>query len=412
MKKMLLVLRQEVLVTVLRPSFLFGMFGLPLIGVLIFVVFSRMNQNQSTAGIVTQIMTEQMGVEAEGYVDLSGLIRILPEDMPEDMLIAYPDESAAQQALELGEIAAYYIVPADYLESGEIIYNRPDFNPISARGKSDTFEWVLLLNLVNGDEELATLTYGPKKLEKVSLAPEPERDQANMLSFWLPYAVTLIFYMVIMSAASLLLSSVAKEKENRVIEILMVSVTPHQLLTGKVVGLGIVGLLQTVIYVGTGRALLTAGGRTFNLDAAFQLPASFMVWAVVFFLLGYAVYASLMAGLGALVPNLREASQATMVIVLPLIIPLFLIGVMIEQPNGLIAMVLSMFPLTAPVAMMLRLSATTVAWWQPALATILLLFTAILVLRAVAGIFRAQTLLSGQQFSVKLYLRALFGKIG
>jgi len=410
MKKMLLVLRQEVLVTLLRPSFLFGMFGLPLLGVLAFTIISRMNQNQSTAGIVTQIMTETTRVEAEGYVDQSGLIKLFPEDMPEGVLIAYPNEEAALQALEQGKIAAYYLVPADYLQTGQIIYNRPDFNPISASGQSDRFEWVLKLNLLEGDVEMASLTYGPHNLEKVSLAPEPERDQNNMLSFWLPYAVTLIFYMVIMSAASLLLSSVAKEKENRIMEILMVSVTPRQLLTGKIVGLGLVGLLQTVIYVGTGRALLSASSSAFNLDAAFQLPASFLLWAIVFFLLGYAVYASLMAGLGALVPNLREASQATMVIVFPLIIPLFLISVMIEQPNGAVAMIMSLFPLTAPVVMMLRLSATTVPWWQPALAAVILFVTAFFIIRAVAGMFRAQALLSGQQFSVKLFFKALLGK--
>ena len=411
MNKMLLVLRQEILVTVMRPSFLFGMFGLPLIGVLIFTVFSRLNGDQSTAGIVTQIMTETGRVEAEGYVDLSGLIKSLPEGIPEDVLIDYPDEAAAQRALEQGEIAAYYVVPEDYLQSGEVIYNRPDFNPLSAQGQSDTFEWVLRLNLLGGNMELASLTYGPRDLETVSLSPEPERDQNNMLSFWLPYAVTLIFYTVIMSAASLLLSSVAKEKENRVMEILMVSVTPRQLLTGKVVGLGILGLLQTVIYVGTGRALLSAGGSAFNLDAAFQLPASFMFWALIFFLGGYAVYASLMAGLGALVPNLREASQATLLVIFPLIIPIFLISVMIEQPNGPVAMIFSMFPFTAPVAMMLRLSATTVPWWQTAIAAALLLVTAFFIIRAVAGMFRAQALLSGQQFSVKLYFRALFGKL-
>jgi ABC-2 type transport system permease protein len=410
MKKMLLVLRQEILVTVLRPSFLFGLIGLPLLGTLAFTLISGMNKNESTAGMVSQIMTESREVEAEGYVDFSGLIKVLPDGMPEDELIAYPDEAAALAALDDGKIAAYYVVPADYLKSGQVIYNRPDLNPISASGQSDSFEWVLKLNLLNGNADLASLTYGPQDLERVSLAPEPERDRNNMLSFWLPYAVTLIFYMVIMSAASLLLSSVAKEKENRVMEILMLSVTPRQLLTGKIVGLGLIGLLQTLIYVGTGRYLLDQSTSVFNMASAFLLPPSFMVWAVVFFLLGYALYASLMAGLGALVPNMREASQATMVIVLPLIIPLFLISIMIEHPNGPVATIFSLIPFTAPVTMMLRLSATTVPWWQPVLSALLLLLTAFFILRAVAGMFRAQALLSGQPFSVKLFFSALMGK--
>ena len=181
--------------------------------------------------------------------------------------------------------------------------------------------------------QLASLINGPKNLKQVSLSPAPQREESNMLTFFLPYAVTMLFYIIILSAASLLLSSVAKEKENRVMEILMVSVTPRQLLTGKIVGLGLLGLLQTIAWVGTGRILLARSGTTFNLPIAFQLPPSFLIWALIFFLLGYAVYASLMAGLGALVPNLREASQATILVIFPLIIPIFLLSVLINEPQ-------------------------------------------------------------------------------
>lgn len=193
-------------------------------------------------------------------------------------------------------------------------------------------------------------------------------------------------------------------------EILMVSVTPRQLLTGKIVALGLIGLLQTIVWVGTGRLLLARSGTTFNLPIAFQLPASFLIWGVIFFLLGYAVYASLMAGLGALVPNLREASQATILVIFPLIIPVVLLSILINDPHGLLATVLSLFPLTSPVAMMTRLAAGGVPFWQTLLAAALLAVTAVLVVRSVARMFRAQTILSGQPFSRKVFFNALFGR--
>jgi len=193
-------------------------------------------------------------------------------------------------------------------------------------------------------------------------------------------------------------------------EILMVSVTPRQLLTGKIVGLGLLGLLQTIAWVGTGRVLLALSGTTFNLPVAFQLPASFLIWGIIFFLLGYAVYASLMAGLGALVPNLREASQATILVIFPLIIPIFLLSILIEEPHGLLATILSIFPLTSPVTMMTRLAAGDVPFWQTLLAAVLLAGTAMLVIRAVARMFHAQTILSGQPFSRKVFFTALLGK--
>lgn len=410
MKKTLLILKHELITTLSRPSYLFALFGIPLLATIFYVVVARLNQSDSTQSILTEILSGPQQVQMEGYVDQSDLITDIPDSVPSGLFTAYPDEATAIQALSKGEIKAYYLVPADYLENGQIIYTRADFNPLSSTDQSDLFSYVLQVNMLTGDLELASRINGPSELERVSLSPQPQRDANNPLTYFLPYAVTMIFYIVILGAASLLLSSVTKEKENRVMEILMVSVSPQQILTGKIIGLGVIGLLQIVLWVGTGRALLAAGGRTFNLPAYFQLPTSFLIYGLVFFLLGYAVYASLMAGLGALVPNLREASQATLVVVLPLIVPLFLINILIEEPHGLPAVIMSLFPLTAPVVMMTRLAAGGVPWWQPVLAMLLLAGSAVLVVRAVARMFRAQALLSGQQFNVKVYLNALLGK--
>jgi ABC-2 type transport system permease protein len=128
---------------------------------------------------------------------------------------------------------------------------------------------------------------------------------------------------------------------------------------------------------------------------------------VLFFLLGYAVYASLMAAVGALVPNLREASQATFIVILPMIVPMMLVSVMVEQPNGALATGLSLFPLTAPVAMMARLAAGPVPLAQLLLSAGLLAATIVLIVRSVARLFQAQVLLSGQPFS----LGRLFGAL-
>ena len=301
-------------------------------------------------------------------------------------------------------------ISPDYLQTGNITAVRANFNPISGTGQGNLLEWVLRVNLLGGNTQLATLINGPTILDQTSLIPAPQREESNLLTFFLPYAVTMIFYFIILSAASLLLSSVTKEKENRVIEILMVSVTPTQLLTGKIIGLGLIGLVQTIVWVGTGRILLAQSSTTFNLSSAFQLPASFLIWALVFFLLGYAVYASLMAGLGALVPNMREASQVTILVIFPLIIPIFLLSILINDPNGMLAIILSLFPFTSPVTMMLRLSAVNVPIWQTLLSAVLLGATAVFIVRAVARMFHAQTLLSGQQFSRKLFINTLLGR--
>jgi ABC-2 type transport system permease protein len=136
-----------------------------------------------------------------------------------------------------------------------------------------------------------------------------------------------------------------------------------------------------------------------------------LVWGVVYFLLGYAVYASLLGAVGAMLPNLRETSQATMVVILPMIIPLMFISVLIAQPNGILAIGLSLFPLTAPVTMMLRLTIITVPAWQLLLSVVILLLTAIFILRAAASMFRAQTMLSGHPLSLRNIYRMILGQV-
>lgn len=413
MGKVLLILRHEFVMTVTRRSFLFVAVALPLIGALVFFGAGALSQSAPeviSGGGDAGAATGEAGSLPAGYVDQAGLIRTLPEDIPAETLRAYPDEAAAARALAAGEISSYYVIPADYVATGQLLLVKPDPNPITGDPQAWRMRWILLVNLLDGDTELAQRVFDPMDLHVTSLAPAAERDPDSPLAFAVPYATLMIFYMVILMASSLLLNSINGEKKNRVMEILMVSITPRQMLAGKILGLGAAGLLQTVIWTVAGYTVLTLGGQTLNLPPGFALPTSILIWGLVFFVLGYLVYASFMAGLGALAPSLREASQATFVIISPLIVPLFFVNQLISEPNGPLATVFSLFPLTAPITMMARLAAGDVPWWQPPLAAALLAVTAYLAMRAVAGMFRAQTLLSGQAFSVARYFVALAGR--
>ncbi len=409
MSKTMLVLKNELRRIILRRSFILVLFLVPLASGIIFMTVSYVKEREAAS----QAANGGGGASdtlVEGYVDLSGIIQELP-DNAYDVLEPYDSIAEARQSLAQGFISAFYVVPDDYLETGEILYYRPDFNPLSQVSQSSEFNYTLTYNLVGQDPNMAARMENPlgNLVRKVDTG-QPLRDSNAMLTFFLPYAVTFLFYFVIFSSASLMLNSITDEKQNRVMEILMTSLKPMQLLTGKIIALGIVGLLQTLIWSGTGFVLLRLSKQTFNVSDAFQLPPSILVWGVIFFLLGYAVYASLMAGIGALVPNLREASQATLIVILPLILPLMLITLLANQPDAPISVGLSLFPLTAPVAMMARLAAGYVPFWQLALTVVLLVVTAWFVMRSAAGMFRAQNLLSGGAFNLKLFLQALLGR--
>ncbi|HEY3343767.1 MAG TPA: ABC transporter permease [Anaerolineaceae bacterium] len=409
MEKIWLIFKNELISVITRRSFIITLLLVPLVSAVVMIVISILGKNTGSA--VGQIFNGSGPQQlSEGYVDQSALVRTFPQDIPQGRFVAFPDVGAARQALSAGKISAYYLVPADYLQTGNIDYVRADFNPLSGLDDAGLFQTVLRYNLLNGDARLLDRVDHPLNVSAVSLSPGTQRDSNSMLTFFLPYIVTMIFYVVILSASGLMLSSITTEKQNRVIEILMVSVTPIQMLAGKIVALGLVGLLQTVVWSGAGFLLLRLSGSALNLPAAFQLPVSILAWGMLFFLLGYAVYASLMAGVGALVPNLREASQATTMMVIPLVIPIVFMGAITQDPNGPLALGLSLFPLTAPVTMMSRLAAGAVPLWQPILAAALLVLTAYLILRSVARMFRAQYLLSGQSFNLKRFVSVLVGK--
>jgi ABC-2 type transport system permease protein len=206
------------------------------------------------------------------------------------------------------------------------------------------------------------------------------------------------------------MSSIAKEKENRVMEILMSSIKPIQLFTGKILGLGVVGLLQMVLWLGSAILILRLGGGTLNIPQNLQLPPGILIWGVVFFILGYLVYASIMAGIGAFVPNVKEASQATFYVIMPLLIPLILVGVITEAPNAMLPTLLSLIPFTAPTTILTRMAVSPVPLWQLLVAIVLLILTIFILIRAVAGLFRAQILLTGKEFNLGTYIKTLLGQ--
>jgi ABC-2 type transport system permease protein len=136
-----------------------------------------------------------------------------------------------------------------------------------------------------------------------------------------------------------------------------------------------------------------------------------LAWAVIFFVLGYALYASLMAGAGALVPKVKEMTSATWVVVSPLMAG-YMVGIIIYAvaPHGALATTLSLIPFTAPVVMVMRLTVGGVPFWQLLLSAGLMILTVVFVVRLVARTFRVQSLLSGEPFSARRFFAVLLDR--
>lgn len=410
MKKTLIVLKNEFLTTIKRKSFLLTLLLLPLIGLIITLVIGNRDQTSGITSLISKLTTTEEENLSVGLLDDTQNISKIPDEL-KDQINLYTTQESANIDLDSGIIKAFYFIPKDYVQKGEIVVYRPDFNPLSADNENYLIETLINSALLSKNPEIMNLVNTVPEFKTELLTPEPQRDPEHQLTFFLPYIVTFLFYIVILGSSSMMLNSITNEKSNRVIEIILTSITPMQLLSGKIIALGLVGLLQTIVWSGTGLFILRLSGRSFALPAEFQLPTSILVWGIIFFILGFILYASLMAGVGALVTNIKEASQATTILVIPMVIPLALLAPVIENSNGTLAVILSLFPFTSPVSMMTRLSAGSVPFWQILLAIILLLFSAYWIVRSVSGFFRAQYLLSGKEFKIKYFIDALLGKI-
>ena len=422
MRKTLQIIRHELVSALRRPSFIFFAFGIPIIAVLAFGAYTLIKGNQE-AEISSEQSQEDDGLNLEGYVDYAGLITMIPDDLPENILVSYSSDADARFALEAGEIEAYYLIPEDYLEDGDLYYIHPGTNPISQNGQIWVMRWTLYVNLLDGDMQMASNIWNPGNFNRRDLSVEGAASnsnagdcttpgytcESNALIQLLPIGVMAIIYVSIITGGSYLLRLVSSEKDSRIMELLLLSASPNQLLNGKVISYGLLGFFQVLVWLGAVYLVIRIGGTTLNIPPGFEFPVSLLVWGLVFFVVGYGIYASLMAGAGALTPKLSQYTSVYFIVSIPLFISYFFSLILAARPHSPLAVGLSLFPLSAPIMMITRLTVGGVPFWQPVAAAVLSLAVAALIVRAVARMFKAQILLSGQPFSIARYIKAFVG---
>lgn len=349
---------------------------------------------------------------AVGLVDPSGLISEMPPGFPPTLFTRFADEAAALAALEADSIEQFVSVPADYVSSGEITVYDKDFRLMS--GGEDmgvafhsTNEWVLayILNYsLTGDEQLVSALRNPvpgSQAEWHALNPPQESDAndqalARLVSQMLP----LVYYFLLLMGSNYLLRSVVTEKENRTAEVLLLSIDPRQMMVGKILASSFVLVIQIAFWLGGGWFTLQRGADMLNLPA-FTFAPGFLAWAVVFLLVGFLLFAAVMAAGGALAQNVREGAPMTWLLVIPLMPTLMFGDLFVRQPNHPLTLFLSLFPFSAPSAMVTRLAVGSAPLWQVLVSLALLAVTAYVFVVLSARFFRAGNLLSEASFELR-----------
>lgn len=392
---MWLVARHEFLTNVRRRSFLFAAFGAPLFTILVmYIVFA----------ITVESFGGTEGIGLIGYVDESGVLAAAI-DQPEDFR-PYPDGNAARAAMDAGEIDGYFSLPSNYIDTGVVnLYLRSSSVPEGLYDQIDTF---LIANIGSSVEaDRLERLQDPVNTQLLTLDNgRLIRDSGIAGLFLTPIIFVMVFMLASQTSSGYLMSSVVEEKGNRIMEILITSVTPMQLLVGKIIGLGALGLLQLGIWMIGGAVALQLGQNTELLSGVY-IPPDMLLLGLIYFLLTYFLIASLMAGIGATAGGEQESRQLSSIFSLLLFLPFFFLYNLITDPNGTISTILTLLPFTSPVTTIFRMAFGTVPTWQLVVSLIVQIVTTVLIMWAAARVFRWSLLMYGKRPNLRELVRII-----
>ena len=431
MKKVGIIAKREYLTTVRRKAFVVTLLLTPAIFFFAGVVSTKMQINQQLA--------KQNESRIVAVVDSSGLYANAPlaydytpppevnldprqakkpaaRPKPVPVIMRrFADQATALDSLETGHVKTVLVVSGDFLTSGRLrVYEKDTRAFTSSLDYRPLTTWLsrnLLTGLTDSLRVERTLWIG-RGLDYYTKDREGHwalKDDAKELAgFLLPFGLGFLLAMSIISGGQYLLQGVSEEKESRILESMLCSVSPAELMMGKMLGLGGAGLTLVGVWILAG-AFSSAGVLSF---IHVSVPMSLLAIGLLYFLFGYLFYASIMICIGSMASNLREATQFSGYLTIMNFAPFWALAVFINTPNSAFAICMSLFPPTAATSMMLRMSASAVSGaiippWQIATSLALLAASAAVTLMVGSKLFRMGMLLYGKTPNLPEIMRIL-----
>jgi ABC-2 type transport system permease protein len=399
MNKTFIILKHEFRQTLKSRSFLILTLSLPLLAILGVGIYQGVHHWYHPAAP----QEEQIG-----YIDQIGMFNEYTSQTGV-LFVLYPDEGKAKDALLAKDIKEYFVIPADYISNGVITRYTMSREAVPSTKTTGQITDFLLSNLLAGEVSPQVLerAKAPLLLASVRLDETGEIApyQDVVSSYVVPIVFALLFIISIMVSSGFLFQSVTEEKENRVIEILLSSVSSGQLMVGKVLGLGSAGLIQVAVWFITFVIFSRVAPGIIPALGALSVPASLIGWGILYFILGYLLLAALYAGVGSIGATAREGQGWSTIFTLPAICPIWFNYFLINQPEGAVSRAFTFFPLTSPVAAMMRLASHAISAWEIALSLIILIGSIVLTMWVAAKVFRAFLLMYGKRPALREIIR-------
>ena len=404
MNKTVLILKHEFWQTIKRKGFVIMTLAFPLIVLLIIGIYQIVQSIDTPPALDEEV--------AIGYIDEVGGFDDYINQSGGITFVAYQTEEKATGALLAEDISEYFIIPLDYVSEGMITrYTlEKEVEP------PDEIWWAmksfLLSNLLEGQTSLEITERVKAPLELYSIRLDETGDvateQGGFGALIVPVLFGFLLIIAIFSSSGYLLQGLGEEKENRIMEILLSSVSTRQLLTGKVLGLGAAGLVQMVIWLLSAVFLMRLASATIGgVLSTLQISGNLLFLGIVYFFLGYLLFAVLMAGIGAIGATARESQQMSMLIIMPVWIPAWVSFLFIENPDHIVNKILTIIPITAPMAVFMRLGTSGIPTWELVLSISFLLAAIIGALVLASKAFRTFLLMYGKTPRLGEIIRSL-----
>lgn len=402
------IIRREYLENVRRKSFIVSTMLVPLLMTaffvlpLLFALFVPDRQYRVT--VVDQVG----GVAAEVAAALTDSLKngdpkyvLQTIDAPGDRFDAERETCIA--AVQRGEVDIVVAIPSSVLTDGKAEYvtqEARNFN-IFERFTDVVSDAVVARRLAAEGFDFARVATLTERVEmdmsRVSAAGDVE-EKNFLAEYGLVFVFVMILYMAIFSWGVTISRSIVEEKGSRVIEVLLSSLTPRDLMLGKLVGVGLAGMTQLSIWAVVGLAMSGyAATSAFAMMSSFEIPPAVFGYLMLYFLLGFLLYSALFMTVGAACSTEQDAQQFQGLITLPMIVPLMTLMLLIQNPASTFAVVLSLIPLFAPMMMLARIILLEPPMWQILLSIALLLATIYLSIIFAARVFRVGILIYGKR---------------
>ncbi|MDX2033636.1 MAG: ABC transporter permease [Blastocatellia bacterium] len=303
----------------------------------------------------------------------------------------------------------YMILPADALAQKELVfYARNAANFTNRTRLAEALDKAVL------ERRAAIAGMNPDLVRQVTRGVDlrivNERGESERGRLMLSFSLLMVLYITILIYGISVLRGVTEEKQSRIIEVLLASVRPFELMLGKVVGIGLVGLTQYLVWATSAilMGLLSAGPLiAFGGMSVPKIPPSLLVFFVIYYLLGYLLYATLYAMVGAIVSNEDDAQQMQTPVTMTFVVAIILATFVMQNPSGRAATILSLFPFFTPALMFLRIAFNAAPAWQIALSIALMIGTILGCVWVAAKIYRVGVLMHGKRPSLPELMRWL-----